>query len=342
MENKGAKGHATDILPANSTLTLFNAEGPGIINRMWFTTTNRDNESLRNLQITIYWDGRDTPAVAVPFGNFFCNGLAQVAPLAAFENCFFSNPEGKSFNSFVPMPFRKAARITLTNTADKDIPGVWYEINYTRLPEWNNNMLYFHAISNKEEQTRLGTDYTVLPLIRGTGRFLGISMGIQVNGVYQDSWWGEGELKMYLDGDTDFPTLATTGTEDYVGTAFRLGSYSNWYQGCPVANREQGHWAFYRFHVTDPVYFYKDIRITLQQIGGGNIKLVRELYESKASMIPISVHQDNGNFIKLLEIESAPSLMDKDFPTGWVNYYRQDTVSSVAYFYLDQPVHHGK
>ncbi len=334
-ENKGAKGHAFDRIAAGDSCVLLYIEGAGIINRIWMTVSERSPEMLRALRIKMYWDNSPIPAVSAPLGDFFCNGLSV---MTTFENYFFSNPEGRSMNSTIPMPFRTAARIVLVNTSGKDLAHIFYDVNLTRLKKWDKDMLYFHCYWNRENPTKLGKDYTVLPETKGEGRFLGVSFGIKADSIYQNTWWGEGEMKFYLDGDTEFPTLCGTGTEDYIGTAWGQGAYYNQYQGCLVASSKNRMWSFYRFHVPDPVLFGKSCRVTMQQIGGGSYEQVLGLYQANVPLIPISVDMTSEKrFVKLLEAEPPLRMDDPAFPQGWVNFYRQDDVSSTAYFYLDRP-----
>ena len=335
LENKGGKGHAFDKIAAGDSCVLLDMKGAGIINRIWLTVNDRSPEMLRVLKIRIYWDDAATPAVSVPLGDFFCNGGAT---MTAFENCFFSNPEGKSMNASIPMPFRTAARVVIVNESAKNLTHLFFDVNLTRLKVWNPDMLYFHCYWNRENPTALGKDYTVLPETKGQGRFLGVSFGLYDNPVYKGTWWGEGEMKFYLDGDKEHPSLCGTGVEDYLGTAWGLGAYSHRYQGCPIAGKNRL-WSFYRFHVPDPILFTESCRVTLQQIGGGPYDKVLELYKTNVPIIPVSIdHADAGKFYKLLEAEKPLAMDHPDFPQSWVNYYRQDDVSSVAYFYLNRPV----
>ena len=330
--NKGAKGYPSDRLAAGDSCELLNIQGTGIVQRIWLTVSNRSPEIMRELWIKIYWDNAPIPAVSAPLGDFFCNGLSV---MTAFENCFFSNPEGRSMNCIIPMPFKTAARIVLINHSDISLHSVFYDIDLIRLKKWDNNMMYFHAMWNRENPTKLGNDYTVLPEISGEGRFLGVSMGVSADSIYQDTWWGEGEMKIYLDGDKEFPSLCGTGTEDYIGTAWGQGRFAHMYQGCLLSGKNR-QWSFYRFHVPDPVLFSKSCKVTFQQIGGSNFTKVLELSQNNAPLIPISVFLTNEEkWIRLLD-EPIP-LDDPDFPDGWVNFYRQDDVSSVAYYYLDRP-----
>ena len=184
LENKSAKGHAFDRVVAGDSCILLDMKGAGIINRIWMTVSERNPEMLRAIKIKFYWDDASTPAVNVPLGDFFCNGGAT---MTVFENCYFSNPEGRSMNVSIPMPFRTAARVVFVNESTKDLSHLFYDINLTRLKNWNPDMLYFHCYWNRENPTVLGKDYTVLPEIKGEGRFLGVSFGVYDNPDYKGS-----------------------------------------------------------------------------------------------------------------------------------------------------------
>ena len=333
-ENKGAKGHAFDRIAAGDSCTLLDMKGAGIINRIWLTVNDRRPEMLRALRIKCYWDNAVNPAVSVPLGDFFCNGGAT---MSVFENCYFSNPEGRSMNVSIPMPFRTAARVVIVNESDTNLALLFFDINLTRLNEWNPEMMYFHCHWNRENPSVLAKDFTVLPETKGVGRFLGVSFGIFENPIYKGSWWGEGEMKFYLDGDKEFPSLCGTGAEDYIGSAWGLGAYSNRYQGCPIAGKDNL-WSFYRFHVADPILFSENCRVTFQQIGGEDYEKVLGMLKENVPLIPVSVSQSKEEkFFKLLETDKPLAMDDPAFPKGWVNFYRQDDVSSTAYFYLDRP-----
>ncbi len=333
MENRGAKGHAMEAIPAGRTLTLLDARGSGVVRRMWITVSDRSPMMLRSLKIEAFWDGAGTPAVSAPFGDFFGVGLGRRVP---FENEFFSDPEGRSFHCIIPMPFRRSARITVTNESDRDLPMIFYDVDYTLSPKEDRDALYFHCYWNRENPTLLERDFQILPKVTGKGRFLGMNVGVRANPAYGGSWWGEGEVKIFLDGDSGFPTLCGTGTEDYIGSAWGQGKFANRFQGCPVADEQKAEWAFYRFHVPDPVYFENDCRVVLPQIGGNSKEKVIEMVKAGIPMKPISVH-NAPVFVKLLEMEPVPGLSDPELPDGWVNFYRQDDVSATAYFYLDRP-----
>jgi len=335
LENRGAKGHAFDILPAGQSLTLLDVQGAGIVRRMWVTLNDRSPEMLRALRLDMYWDGASKPAVSVPFGDFFNAGLGMLVP---FENALFASPEGRSFVFFVPMPFRSGARIVLTNEASRDLGLVFYDVNYTLGDDLDEDVLYFHAYWNRNPATELGRDFEILPALNGKGRFLGMHVGVRTDSSYSNTWWGEGEVKMFLDGDVDTPTLVGTGTEDYIGTGWGQGAYINRYQGAPVADPENRRWTFYRYHIPDPVFFNSGIRVTLQQMGSAPKDQVLEMIAAGVNLQPVSIDAGGRpNFIKLLERDPVPSLADPGLPDGWVNFYRSDDVSSVALFYLASP-----
>jgi hypothetical protein len=309
-------------------------QGSGIIRRIWITISDRSPEMVRSLTLAAYWEGQSKPAVLAPLGDFF--GIAH-GQLCAFESAVLSNPEGRSFNCIIPMPFRRAARLVLTNESNKDVSNLFYDVDFEAVRELPKDALYFHCYWNRQVRTQLGVDYELLPRITGRGRFLGVNVGVLSNPEYGNSWWGEGEVKMYLDGDREHPTLAGTGAEDYTGTAWGLGKFANRYQGCPVADPARRMWAFYRFHIPDPVFFASDLKVTIQTIGGDDAAKVRNYVKRKLAVIPVSVDL-HGAFTKLLE-PGAPGMNDPNFPEGWVNFYRQDDYCATAYFYLDKPTH---
>lgn len=332
-ENRGAKGHAFDPISVGETKTLLDVKGAGEIRRMWFTIRDRDPEMLRSLRLDIYWDGRPTPAVSAPIGDFF--GAILGRPVA-FENELFANPEGRSFNCYIPMPFRTAARVTVTNESARHIAHIFYDIDILTLDKPNPDSLYFHAHWRRERWTTLSRDFELLPQVRGEGRFLGVHVGV-ITHPDNVGWWGEGEVKMYMDGDRELPTIVGTGTEDYIGTGWGQGTFAQRYQGSLVSDSKTGQYAFYRYHIPDPVYFHKELRVTMQQIGGDTKAKMAAMQKRVVPMRPVSMDQ-GGKFTKLNESGAAVELGKLDAPDdAWVNVYRRDDWSAIALFYLDKP-----
>lgn len=333
IENNHAKGHPNEMFAPGETKTLLNTTGAGVIQRMWLTISDRSPQVLRAIKIEMFWDGATTPAVSVPLGDFF--GLA-LGRKQAFENALFSDPEGRSFTAYIPMPYRKGARIVLVNESNKTV-NLFYDVNFQQVKSHGSDVLYFHAYWNRVEKTELAKDFVILPDVKGKGRYLGTNMGIITDPLYEKSWWGEGEVKIYTDGDTDLPTLNGTGTEDYIGTGWGQGHFVHQYQGCLVADEANRQWAFYRYHIPDPVYFSSACKVTIQMMGGEMTDKVRGYSKNGAPLIPVTVATDK-ELIKLFERNPSPKLNDDDFPQGWTNFYRSDDVSATAYFYLDSPV----
>ena len=352
ITNKGAKGNAFYIIEPGEKKVLFDVRGAGIIKRIWMAG-GISFDRRRHVRIDMYWDDAETPAVSAPIGDFFGVGLGR---LPAFESALFASPEGRSFNSFIPMPFRKAARIFVTNESDEALL-LWYTVNYVEVPRLPRDAMYFHAYWSRNPSTEMGKDFVILPNLKGKGRFIGTNVGLIGNPVYAGTWFGEGEVKIYLDGDKQYPTLAGTGTEDYVGSGFGQGVYYGQYFGSPVSEAaDDGSgvgdiYAFYRYHIPDPVYFHKNIRVTLQQIGNsfpGERNKIKEMIAAGVPMQLIRVldlGDENAEGRKktpiryrLLDMNPVPEFGDPNFPPGEnINFYRQgDDLSATAYFYLDR------
>lgn len=334
IANNGAKGHAWDTIPAGGTYVLADVKGAGTIDRIWMTIDDRSPEMLRALKLDAYWDGAKTPAVSVPLGDFFLQGTGEMVPM---DTALFASPEGRSFVSYIAMPFRKSARLVLTNESGKSV-NIFYDVDYGATAAQPKDALYFHAWWHRERATTPGRDFRILPHISGYGRFLGASITVLTNPAYEQSWWGEGEVKIRLDGDKEHASLVGTGTEDYVGSAWGQGAYVNRFQGSPVATWQGGgRWSFYRFHIPDPVWFHRDIEVSIAQMGGAPRRDVVRFLKKGAPLIPVSVDSGNrkGGFYPLLS--TGQRVDDPSLPDAWTNFYRSDDVAAVAYFYLDRP-----
>jgi hypothetical protein len=329
--NHSAKGNAFEDLKSGQSKTLLEIEGPGIIQRMWFTVRDRSPKMMRSIRLRMYWDGEAKPAVDVPFGDFFGYGLSKVVKL---ESALFSNPEGRSFNCMIPMPFRKGAKVVITNESPGNISEIFFDIDFLKLEKPDDDALYFHAFWTRQKTSELGKDFEFLPEIEGRGRFLGVNIGVIADPGYGNTWWGEGEVKMFIDNDKELPTFNGTGTEDYIGTAWGMGQFSSLYQGCTLANDSTRQYAFYRFHIPDIIGFHQNFRASIQQIGGGMLDVVRKILKNNMKLEPVTVVSLTG--FRLL-LESPKDIFDKDFPYGWVNFYRIDDYSATSYFYLNTP-----
>ena len=302
-------------------------EGPAILRRIWITIDERGPEVLQGLRLKIFWDHCETPAVDVPFGDFFCMGLGH---MKTFENALFSSPEGRSFNCYVPMPFKRHAKITLTNNSYTDVTHIFYAIDLTREPV-DDKALYFHTAYSYIPLTNLAEDVEILPKVSGTGRYLGAQISIKTNPVYEDSWWGEGEVKVYLDGDTDYPSLVGTGTEDYIGSGWGQDEFANLYQGCLHCHGDEI--SFYRFHIPDPIYFQTDCKVTIQDMGGSLTDKTLHHYRDNNAPLILTTADTGGHLTQIcgknLDIESLPE--------AYLCYYRQDCFTTVGYYYLNKP-----
>ena len=318
----GRKGSPCFRLPPGESRILAHAENTsGTIRRIWMTLDDRTPAMLRGMRIDMFWDGADQPAVSAPLGDFFGQGLGRNA---TFESALFSNPEGRSFNCCIPMPFRTGMKIIVTNESEVHLEMLFYDINYTLGDQHDENAMYFHAHWRRERPTTLLKDYEFLPKVEGKGRFIGVNCGVIADTEqYFKSWWGEGEAKIFLDGDEEFPTLCGTGTEDYIGTGWGQEQYAHLYQGCHLADAESYQYAFYRFHIPDPVYFYQDIRVTMHQIGCWGPDIIEQT-------------QQAGR--ELLGTDGRPVDLQKELASKSFGLFeREDDWSSCAYFYLDRP-----
>ena len=256
-------------LDAGAVTQLADIEGPGIVQHIWITVMP---EAYRDTVLRFFWDGEQTPSVEVPLGDLFCNGHGlrynvNSLPVAV-------NPSG-GFNCYWPMPFRRRAQITIENQRQEPITGFFYQITYarTRVPE---KAALFHAQWRRSVTTREHPEYVILDGVRGQGHYVGTFLAWT---QLSNGWWGEGEVKFYLDGDADHPTVCGTGTEDYIGGAWCFGGgedpavaepYSTPFLGYPLCRIKPGEvprHALYRWHVLDPIRFQRDLKVTIQALG---------------------------------------------------------------------------
>lgn len=320
--NEGRKGAPARPIKAGETVVLADVTGPGTIRRIWCTLRGK-TEFLRGVVIRMYWDGAARPAVEAPLQDFFGIPFARQVK---FESALFSNPEARSFNSFVPMPFKKGARITIENQSPEDVPDFFYDIEATIGDKHPGKLAYFLASYRRQNPTTPKRDFEVLPRVEGEGRYLGCNVGVRPISPYgEPAWFGEGELKIFLDDDREFPTLVGTGTEDLVGSAWGLGKFSHQYQGALLSEKEDGLWGFYRYHIPDPVYFHKGIRVTLQQMAGATVSDLRKL--------PADAYPELVNGHRRFD---PSEYVGKE--SQWSNFEAPMDVCATAYWYQVQPL----
>lgn len=265
---KGWKVQPNRVIKAHSVNTLAEIEDSGIITHIWMTC---DPKTWRSFVLRFYWDNEETPSIEVPLGDFFCNGWCKRSNVHSIPVTV--NPAG-GFNCYWAMPFRKAAKITVENLSRED-EVLFFQIDYelTEVPE---NAYYFHAMFNRTNPVPYKEEYVIADGIEGEGHYVGTYMAWQCN---NNGWWGEGEIKMFIDGDDEYPTICGTGTEDYFGGAWNFedvpgeyNSYSNLYQGMHAflpnnIYNENTRFNLYRWHLLDPVRFKENLKVTMQDLG---------------------------------------------------------------------------
>ncbi len=254
-------------LPAGATVTLAEINGPGVIQHIWITACP---EALAGCVLRIYWNGQTAPSVEVPLGDFFACGHGLRTKISSLPVAV--NPAG-GLNSFWPMPFAQAARITIENQWHEDIEGFFYQINYA-LTEIPDQAGYFHAQYRRTITTREYPEHIVLEGVNGAGHYVGTYLAWT---QMSNGWWGEGEVKFYIDGDGEFATICGTGTEDYFGGAWGFAGpdgreeiYSTPFMGLPLSrhvDNEVPRHGMYRWHIMDPIHFASDLKVTIQALG---------------------------------------------------------------------------
>jgi len=253
--------------------TMAEIDGSGAIQQIWMTPTEHWRYSI----LRIYWDDEKEPSVEVPVGDFFAAGWQQYKQISSLAVCV--NP-GSAFNCYWPMPFKKKAKITMENIGVKTMT-LFYQVNYT-LTEVADDAAYFHAQFRRTNPVEYKDVYTIVDDIKGKGHFVGTYMAWQTNNT---GWWGEGEIKFFMDGDKKFPTICGTGTEDYFCGSYGFAGdlpdggkgyidYTTPYAGFHVVEpddnllyKSQTRFGMYRWHISDPVRFDKDLKVTMQALG---------------------------------------------------------------------------
>lgn len=266
---QGWKVRPSLALSPNETTVLAEIDGPGQITHLWMTCYP---ENWRRLILRMYWDNEEHPSVEVPLGDFFCNGWGERSNVTSLM--VGVNPAG-GFNCYWKMPFFEHATITIENLSE-DVETFFFQIDY-ELCDIPKDSLYFHAFWNRSNPLPYGEEYVIVDDIQGEGNYVGTYMAWGVN---NNGWWGEGEVKFFMDGDTTFPTICGTGTEDYFGGAWNFeqikgeySTYSNLYSGLHQAILPDGlysantRFGMYRWHLGDPVRFSHDLKVTMQALG---------------------------------------------------------------------------
>jgi len=252
------------------TRTLADVRGSGAIQHIWMTLTGHWRHSI----LRIYWDNQETPSVECPAGDFFACGWGQYAQISSLAVCV--NP-GSAFNCYWEMPYRSGFRMTMTNIAAQEMT-LYYQITFTET-DIPDDLAYFHAQFRRVNPLPYKQVYTILDGVQGQGQYVGAYMAWGVN---NNGWWGEGEIKFYIDGDDEYPTICGTGTEDYFCGSYNFdvgkdqGGYREFttpYSGLAQVIRPDGlyrsqmRFGMYRWHITDPIRFERDLRVTIQALG---------------------------------------------------------------------------
>ncbi|NIR47918.1 DUF2961 domain-containing protein [candidate division KSB1 bacterium] len=286
-----------------TTFVLAEIEGPGAIQQIWMTPSGNWRYSV----LRFYWDGEEDPSVEVPVGDFFANGWGKYAQVTSLPVCV--NP-GSAFNCYWEMPFRKSCKITMENL-DENIMTLYYQINYT-LTEIPDDAAYFHAQFRRTNPLPYKQVYTILDGVKGWGHYVGTYM---CWGSNNSGWWGEGEIKFYMDGDKEFPTICGTGTEDYFCGSYGFVSdneyqeYTTPYAGMPQVIKPDGLWnsqmrfGLYRWHIMDPIRFERDLKVTIQALA----------WRSGGRYLPLQDDISSVAFWYQTEPHAPfPKLLDKD------------------------------
>ena len=253
----GRKGSPCRTIQPGETVGLCDIEGPGMIRHYWMTTSNV-SKSLRAIVVRAYWEGQTHPSIECPLGDFM--GFAH-GKCTAYQSAVHSVSSARGVNLWLPMPFTKRARITFSNEGAEPVI-LFYQIDYTLGDRHSHDVGRLHCLFRRENPTTPQQDFELLPQRRGSGRFIGSVVGVH---PLTAGWWGEGEIKMYFDGDKGFPSYCGTGTEDYAGQGWGFTPTPYLYNGCSLC--DNNFYSFYRWYLPDPIYWRREGRIVIQQIG---------------------------------------------------------------------------
>ena len=266
---EGWKVNPLVVIEPGAVFEMANIDGPGCINHIWLTASGKWREWI----IRFYWDSQEHPSVEAPLGDFFANGWNEYARVNSLPICV--NP-GSAFNCYWKMPFKKKCKITVENrSTEKQV--IYYQVDYVMTP-LPDDIAYFHARFKRTNPLPYKEAYTIIDGVKGRGHYVGTYMAWGVN---NNGWWGEGEIKFFIDGDKKYPTICGTGTEDYFCGSYnfenqadkRYEEFNSAYAGLPQVIRPDGlyrsqtRFGLYRWHLTDPIYFKKDINVTIQALG---------------------------------------------------------------------------
>jgi hypothetical protein len=275
-DRTGGNADAFKIKPGDTQI-LLDAQGPGMVSHIWFTIAAPDAQHLKKLVLRMYWDGETEPSVETPVGDFFGLNLGEYF---MYQSALLTVAAVKALNSYFPMPFRKSARITVTNESDQPVHAYYSNIDYQLLPRLPENIGYFHAQYRQSapcpgwttavEKNLDGKDNYVFMEATGRGHLVGVTQGIVLN---QGGWWGEGDDMLFVDG-SELPVTNGTGSEDYYNGAWGFDGkqFDYLHVGVPYAVNPfeiGGKWCVYRWHIDSPLNFRKSIRMTIEH-GSGN------------------------------------------------------------------------
>jgi hypothetical protein len=265
-------------MASGQTIQVFESAGPGVITHIWFTIAAEGRRHLKELVLRIYWEGNSKPSVETPIGDFF--GL-NMGEYALYQSAFLNCSNIKALNCYFAMPFRRSARITVTNEGEKRVGAFYSNIDYQLTPSLPEDAVYFHAQYRQATPTQAvrfaqgqpeinldGRNNYVFLETSGRGHLMGVTMGVE---QISDGWFGEGDEMIFIDGDSK-PTINGTGTEDYFCGAWDFGGpggtpFANLYNGAPflgLAERAGGRYCLYRWHADNPITFQRSIRYTIE------------------------------------------------------------------------------